>query len=197
MDPTLTQLILDTYDRYMLLNIYTENIELRDYYVAAANNHNNYLFNESKTEVASHIDSGFDIMATNDFIQTKHMGTRVLKKVDFNISCSAKMVKQNKTYNTGYYMDPRSSLSKTSLRLANSIGIIDSGYRGHLIGMFDEHEPFATTSKVDEQHRFVQICSPDLSPIVVNIVETKEELGEPTSRGDGGFGSTGTTGLKK
>jgi len=102
------------------------------------------------------------------------MGTRVLKKVDFNISCSAKMIKQNKTYNTGYYMDPRSSLSKTSLRLANSIGIIDSGYRGHLIGMFDEHEPFAT-SKADEQHRFVQICSPDLSPIVVNIVEHHEE----------------------
>ena len=45
MDPTLTQLILDTYDRYMLLNIYTENNELRDYYVAAANNHNNSLFN--------------------------------------------------------------------------------------------------------------------------------------------------------
>ena len=34
-------------------------------------------------------------------------------------------------------MYPRSSLSKTMLRLANSVGIIDAGYRGHLIGMFD------------------------------------------------------------
>jgi dUTPase len=42
-----------------------------------------------------------------------------------------------KSFSTGYYMYPRSSLSKTKLRLANSVGIIDSGYCGFLIGMFD------------------------------------------------------------
>ena len=47
------------------------------------------------------------------------------------------MISNSKTFNTGYYMYPRSSLSKTKLRLANSVGIIDSGYRGNLIGMFD------------------------------------------------------------
>jgi dUTP pyrophosphatase len=189
------QLILNKYNRYMVLNIYTENDKLRNYYINAANKHNNSLLNNSKTESASHIDAGFDIMATNDFIQTKHMEFQSLIKIDFNISCSAKMIEPDKSYNTGYYMYPRSSLSKTSLRLANSIGIIDSGYRGHLIGMFDVRIPFDISENTE--HRFVQICSPDLSPIVVNIVETKEELGDPTLRGSGGFGSTGTTGLKK
>jgi dUTPase len=39
--------------------------------------------------------------------------------------------------------------------------------------------------------RILQICSPELLPIYVNIVDKLEDLGPTTSRGDGGFGSTG------
>ena len=39
--------------------------------------------------------------------------------------------------NKAYYLFPRSSISKTPLRLANSIGLIDGGYRGELVGMVD------------------------------------------------------------
>ena len=39
--------------------------------------------------------------------------------------------------------------------------------------------------------RLVQICSPCLTPIYVTIVDRFDELGEPTLRGDGAFGSTG------
>jgi len=39
--------------------------------------------------------------------------------------------------------------------------------------------------------RYIQICAPGLVPILVEVVNTKEELGEKTERGDGGFGSTG------
>ena len=87
-------------------------------------------------------------------------------------------------------MYPRSSLSKTPLRLANSVGIIDSGYRGNLIGMFDcirGESPY----KVPQYSKLVQICSPGLKPIFVTIVDTVEELGLDTIRGEGGFGSTG------
>jgi dUTPase len=34
---------------------------------------------------------------------------------------------------TSYYLYPRSSLSKTSFQLANSVGVIDAGYRGNLM----------------------------------------------------------------
>ena len=38
-------------------------------------------------------------------------------------------------------MYPRSSIYKTPLRLANNTGIIDSGYRGNLMGAFDNISP--------------------------------------------------------
>lgn len=90
----------------------------------------------------------------------------------------------------GYYMYPRSSLSKTPLRLANSVGIIDSGYRGHLIGMFDSIREKEEEYEVPEYTRLLQVCAPNLMPILVNIVDSEEQLGEKTKRGGGGFGST-------
>ena len=44
---------------------------------------------------------------------------------------------------------------------------------------------------IQEYSRILQICGPGLIPIYVNIVNTFEELGQTTLRGDGGFGSTG------
>jgi dUTP pyrophosphatase len=109
-----------------------------------------------------------------------------------------------KCFNTGYYMYPRSSLSKTRLRLANSVGIIDSGYRGHLTGMFDVVNIDSNiNNNFNNYHnseadfwgrkfdRYVQICAPGLVPILVQVVDTMEELGGETARGGGGFGSTG------
>jgi dUTP pyrophosphatase len=89
-----------------------------------------------------------------------------------------------KFYGTGFYMYPRSSLSKTRLRLANSVGIIDSGYRGHLIGAFDALDDYS----VQAGDRLVQVCAPGLVPIMVTVLD---DLGDVTARGSGGFGSTG------
>jgi len=101
-----------------------------------------------------------------------------------------------KSYNTGYYMYPRSSISKIPLRLANNVGIIDAGYRGHLIGMFDvllsyNNKNISGDYFGNKYDRYLQICSPGLEPIIVEIVERKEDLGNLTIRGDGGFGSSG------
>ena len=87
----------------------------------------------------------------------------------------------------GYFLYPRSSTgTKTPLRLANSIGIIDAGYRGNYIAAFDNiREPVFT---VERLQRLVQICPPNLTyPMRVELVEELEE----TDRGAGGFGSTG------
>ena len=87
-------------------------------------------------------------------------------------------------------------MSKTPLRLANNQGIIDAGYRGSLIGMFDCIYNDPSDDKdydwyMDAYSRMLQICAPGLVPIYVQIVDTFEELGPSTSRGAGGFGSTG------
>ena len=87
-----------------------------------------------------------------------------------------------------YCMYPRSSISKTPLRVANCVGIIDSGYRGHLMGMMDNIRSGDFT--IDEHTRYLQLCLPSLEPFRVELVETIDDLGF-TSRGSGGFGSTG------
>jgi len=87
----------------------------------------------------------------------------------------------------GYFLYPRSSTgTKTPLRLANSIGIIDSGYRGNYIAAFDNIR--SESFKVERLQRLVQICPPNLTyPLRVELVEELEQ----TTRGAGGFGSTG------
>ena len=84
-----------------------------------------------------------------------------------------------------YFLLPRSSVSKTPLRLANSIGLIDGGYRGELMAMCDNIK--SDTYTVERGQRLFQIVSCDCSPITYELAEKLSE----TSRGDGGFGSTG------
>lgn len=86
---------------------------------------------------------------------------------------------------------PRSSISKTPLRLANSIGLIDTGYRGELCAAVDNisDQPY----EVSYGDRLFQICSHDFMPFTKFIlVEQLEGLPPaPDNRGVGGFGSTG------
>jgi dUTPase len=101
----------------------------------------------------------------------------------------------------GFYLYPRSSISKTRMRLANSVGIIDAGYRGDLIAAVDTIGVFGssdiwhiwneTLSPIKKYDRYFQVCAPDLSPFLVHIVDMESELGLKTVRGTGGFGSTG------
>jgi dUTP pyrophosphatase len=87
-----------------------------------------------------------------------------------------------------YWLVPRSSISKTGLVLANSIGVIDRSYRGSLMGAF------WNMSKVDvvltRGQRLLQIVSRDMTSFSAVEIVSAEELGV-TARGEGGFGSTG------
>jgi len=174
------------YDSYMNLKIFLDSNdkELREIYSSAIDKHNLKIFNED------FIDAGFDIIAPTQFACVSEK----INKIDFSIKCCAQMIQGlQKKYPTGFYMYPRSSLSKTPLRLANSIGIIDAGYRGNLIGMFDYKENGFDDKGwylVEKEDRLVQICAPNLVPIFVELVDSIEQLGPQTSRGEGGFGST-------
>ena len=203
--------LLNTYEKVMVLNLFVDSYDenLKHTYINAANSHNNKVIH-----LQEHIDAGFDLFAPgNQGEALNHYGNDLpffgpgredrnpVNRMDFMVSCSAQMVTDGgKCFNTGYYMYPRSSLSKTQLRLANSVGIIDSGYRGHLTGMFDvvnidSDSNSDPNSEADfwgkKFDRYVQICAPGLVPILVQIVNTMEELGGETARGGGGFGSTG------
>ena len=81
---------------------------------------------------------------------------------------------------------PRSSVRKTDLSLTNSVGVIDSGYRGELQATFRKHKGVAS-SKYEVGDRICQIM---IIPHPSIEFEEVEELNN-TERGEGGFGSTG------
>lgn len=90
---------------------------------------------------------------------------------------------------SGYWMDlrARSSVYKTGLFLANSVGTIDAGYRGEVMAMFYTNhykKPYEIGDKVAQL-----IVMPNVSPMDVKFVEV-DELPSENDRG-GGFGSTG------
>lgn len=84
------------------------------------------------------------------------------------------------------YILPRSSIGmKTGLRLSNSVGVIDSEYRGEIGVMYDNHsdDPY-------EIHKDDRIAQMIVMPVHQFKPQPVDILSE-TERGEGGFGSTG------
>lgn len=163
--------------------------QLIDLYTSAVEAHN------AKFHKNQYIDAGFDLFATTlEKKEDEHWS-----KMNFQVKAEMKMYCKTSTgpvaeFPTGYYVHPRSSLSKTNLRLANSTGIIDSGYRGCLMGMFDDlsRQEVVVNMRhcVNTYDRVVQICAPALIPMYVELIFNESDL-SVTERGDGGIGSTG------
>ena len=84
-----------------------------------------------------------------------------------------------------YLLMPRSSISKTPLRLCNAIGLIDAGYRGEIMAAVDNIKQ--ESYKVEKGQRLFQLVSMDGGPIYFELVDVLSS----SERGEGGFGSTG------
>jgi dUTP pyrophosphatase len=121
-------------------------------------------------------DAGMDLVATS----MKFDGTQI-------------------TYGTGLAMEipegfvglvfPRSSIRKTDLSLSNSVGVIDSGYRGEIQATFNQRSLSSQSGSFvyGVGDRIMQIIIIPHPPIEFKEVD---ELTN-TERGEGGFGSTG------
>ena len=81
---------------------------------------------------------------------------------------------------------PRSSIKKTELILSNSVGVIDSGYRGEIMATFCKLAG-SVSHKYFVGDRALQLI---IVPYPKIEFEETKELSE-TERGTGGFGSTG------
>lgn len=79
---------------------------------------------------------------------------------------------------------PRSSISKTSCLLRNSVGVIDSGYRGEIMVKFGCSTNLSCYKVGDRVAQLIIMPYPQIE------LEEVEELSD-TDRGEGGFGSTG------
>lgn len=86
---------------------------------------------------------------------------------------------------------PRSgNAAKKGLTLANSVGVIDSGYRGEVKGIMVNLG--SETVTINSGERIMQLI---LVPFLSAVVTPVESLDE-TERGENGFGSTGVVGGK-
>ena len=121
-------------------------------------------------------DAGIDLVATS----IKFDGTQI-------------------TYGTGLAIEipegfvglvfPRSSIRKTDLSLSNSVGVIDSGYRGEIQATFNQRSLSSQSGSFlyGVGDRIMQIM---IIPHPTIEFEEVNELNN-TERGQGGFGSTG------
>ena len=119
-------------------------------------------------------DAGLDLYVLED-IEFNPGETKLIK---LGISCEPEDGK-------AYYLFPRSSISKTPLRMSNSIGLIDGGYRGEIMASCDNIKDFQFIAKKGE--RLFQLVATDSSSISYTMTDDLSS----TSRGEGGFGSTG------
>ena len=173
--------------------------KLVDSYLEAKNNDNS-------TSEDFCFDAGFDLYNTESIVSKSCQSIIV----DYKIQCAMKVCINGIERYVGYYLYCRSSTgSKTPLRLSNSVGIIDSGYRGNIKACFDNNNinnNHINNSDINDSdiiigsndfvlkqgERYSQLCPPNLEyPMKVVIVDNISDLGKETIRGYGGFGSSG------
>jgi dUTP pyrophosphatase len=119
-------------------------------------------------------DAGMDLVAT-----------RIISNTTFDVSYGTDLAIEIPNGFVGLVF-PRSSIRKYELALSNSVGVIDSGYRGELQATFKKENGLDSLAyKVGD--RIAQIMIIPYPPIEFDEVA---ELSD-TERGDGGFGSTG------
>ena len=119
-------------------------------------------------------DAGLDLFIIEN--QTIEPGSST--RIHLGISCENIDAKP-------YLLMARSSISKTPIRLSNSVGLIDAGYRGEIMAAVDNIKEYSYN--IEKGQRLFQLVSMAGEEIRFDLVETLSD----SSRGEGGFGSTG------
>ena len=122
--------------------------------------------------------AGADILAAVDTDMPLHPGERVIIPTGIQIALPAGYEAQ---------IRPRSGLAiKNGITCLNSPGTIDADYRGEVGVILINHG--TETFIIQRGMRIAQMI---IAPVVMALWSEVDDL-EPTARGAGGFGSTGT-----
>jgi dUTPase len=103
---------------------------------------------------AAERDAGFDLYSAATSVPAGSHGVKVPQ------TCKAALYNVLAGRFHAFWLMPRSSISKTPLRLANSMGLIDAGYRGPLLAMVDS---WAATEIAFGDRYFVQRLTLDFA----------------------------------
>ena len=135
-------------------------------------------------------DSGLDLFIIEDHVIPA--GKTVI--VDLGICCQ---LRKETEYSSvfqkfmgekyfSYNMYARSSIAKTPLRLANGVGLCDAAYTGPLKAALHNTD-INNDFTIKKGERYVQLAYPNLEEVSFELVDELRD----TTRGAGGFGSTG------
>lgn len=116
-------------------------------------------------------DAGYDLYAASSSVDK-----------DYNIVYGTGVAVEIPTGYVGLVF-PRSSIASKDIMLSNSVGVIDSGYRGEVMAKFRK----GGTRGYDVGERIAQLI---ILPYPEVVFEEAEELSE-SDRGTGGYGSSG------
>jgi dUTPase len=154
-------------------------------------------------------DAAYDVVASTppiivgEFIEHPVDGTRLYKRVAYIEYGTGLFIAPEENYH--FLLHPRSSISRYNLALANSVGIIDNGYRNEIKVRFNylfQPEDLITIQEaggtriygvVQQEHIYQQgekIVQLKADPNISIEFELVNNLNE-TQRGLGGFGSSG------
>ena len=133
--------------------------------------------------------AGVDLYCVKPQAVTNHTATLL------DLGVKARMIRHGpslKTEHCHFWLAPRSSIWKSGVRQANSLGVIDRSYRGVLMGAVLANNMASMTDPLGIQAgtRLFQVLAPDMGYISRVRLLPLEEL-DTTERGEGGFGSTG------
>jgi dUTPase len=138
-----------------------------------------------KNEMRSNDNAGYDL-----FVSVAASTGYDKPVILLDLGARARMIRcdGNTEEEVHYWLAPRSSIWKSGVMMANSMGIIDRTYRGVLMGSVTPVNNSMPIAHLGEGIRLFQILAPDMGWIKeIRIVESLPE----TVRGEGGFGSTG------
>ncbi len=141
-------------------------------------------FYKSIIHAKTHENAGYDLYLSEDIVIEP--GTSGMLK--FGVRCRSFLKDIDGTIcQVSYLLLPRSSISKRGLIMLNSVGLIDSGYRGEIMApVFNLTKDPVALKKGERLFQLLSMnCGKPFSE--VNIVKSLDE----TVRGEGGFGSTG------
>lgn len=150
---------------------------------------------------ASEVAAGYDIVAISDpkivGIKLDENGWESIDYIEYETNLY--IAPESVSFHT--LIHPRSSVSKYNLVLANSVGLVDSDYRGMVICRFKyvwQPNDFSLTSdervvgSVNESKIYKKgdtVAQLVFEPTVMADFELVDDLTQ-TKRGEGGFGST-------
>tara|TARA_Y100000589_G_C26782378_1_gene478342 strand:+ start:151 stop:603 length:453 start_codon:yes stop_codon:yes gene_type:complete len=123
-------------------------------------------------------DAGLDLLFPNSFIIPG-------KATGFKLPMGIAVEPEFDDNTLGFFVMPRSSICKTTIRQSNSIGLVDKGYRGQLYCIVDNISENPYTIMKDT--RLFQIVDASCKGITCSVVESLTD----SVRGTGGIGSTG------